>query len=114
MEKIVRKVLLEKPKDQEKQVEKQVNPPSLAKESQPLQDSRPSSTETHKHWTAEEILKSDCPECQKEIEKLSKPQIEKFIKERAAYPFVCDDCGTRVKEAEPECPTCHGKHAHPR
>ena len=68
----------------------------------------------HKHWNAEDLLTSSCPECKAEVEKIGKAIMQKTLKERKDYPFECVECGLGVKKEETECPSCGSTKAKPR
>ena len=68
----------------------------------------------HKHWSAQELLTSNCPECKTEIEKIGKIYMQKTLKERKNLPYICAECGTPVKKEEEKCPTCGGTEARSR
>ena len=77
--------------------------------------SPPSSVEPeHKHWNAEDLLTSSCPECKAEVEKIGKAIMQKSLKERKDYPFECVECGLGVKKEETECPSCGSTKAKSR
>ena len=73
-----------------------------------------SSEPEHKHWDANDLLNSSCPECKTEVEKIGKTYMQKALKERKDLEFECVDCGTHVKKEEDSCPTCGGKQAKSR
>jgi rubrerythrin len=72
------------------------------------------SEEKHDHWKAEDITLSNCPECQKEVDKIGKAFMEKTLKERSSLPYVCEGCGLGVRKEEESCPSCGGKRAKSR
>ena len=72
------------------------------------------SEQPHEHWKADELLSSTCPECKTEIDKIGKTYMQKVLKERKDFPFICEGCGTPVKKEEEKCPTCGGTEARSR
>lgn len=71
-------------------------------------------TEEHTHFKVGlDYLNQDdsCPECKKGLDSFGKDYMKKVLKERKDLPYVCEECGTPVKEDERECPTCGSKEA---
>lgn len=79
---------------------------------------KPTPTQKHEHWKAEEVQKllenKDCPECKAEAKKLERNIAKTFRDSRKTLPFVCEECGLGVEENEEECPECGNKQARER